>query len=272
MKTLYVSDLDGTLLNSRQQTSDFTNRTINRLVSQGMIFSYATARSFKTSSKVTKGLNVVFPLVLYNGAFILDGRSNAFLLSNVFDQAYVMLLDDLITKDVYPIVYSLIDGAEKFSYIREKCSAGMRDFVLSRSGDSRNNPVHSVKDLQKGTPFYITCIDTPQKLKPLYQKYKNTYHCVYQVDLYSGAQWLEFMPKKATKSNAVLQLKKLLNCDKIVAFGDGVNDLDLFKAADECYAVANAVDALKAMATGIIDSNDNDGVAKWLAGNAFFGA
>ena len=46
MKTLYVSDLDGTLLNSQQQTSTYTNQTIEKLVDQGMLFSYATARSY----------------------------------------------------------------------------------------------------------------------------------------------------------------------------------------------------------------------------------
>ena len=55
MKTLYVSDLDGTLLRSNISTSDFTNRTINDLVGKGMLFSYATARSYVTSVKVTKG-------------------------------------------------------------------------------------------------------------------------------------------------------------------------------------------------------------------------
>lgn len=42
MNTLYVSDLDGTLLRSNQKTSEFTNFTINNLVERGMIFSYAT--------------------------------------------------------------------------------------------------------------------------------------------------------------------------------------------------------------------------------------
>lgn len=45
MTTLYVSDLDGTLLRSNQKTSAYTNRTINELVEKGMLFSYATARS-----------------------------------------------------------------------------------------------------------------------------------------------------------------------------------------------------------------------------------
>jgi hypothetical protein len=45
MKTLYVSDLDGTLLNSQETTTQYTNQIINELVDNGMLFSYATARS-----------------------------------------------------------------------------------------------------------------------------------------------------------------------------------------------------------------------------------
>ncbi|MDO5156865.1 MAG: HAD hydrolase family protein [Eubacteriales bacterium] len=56
MKTLYVSDLDGTLLRSNEVTSDYTNDVINRLTSDGMLFSYATARSLVTAKKVTKGI------------------------------------------------------------------------------------------------------------------------------------------------------------------------------------------------------------------------
>ena len=62
-------------------------------------------------------------------------------------------------------------------------------------------------------------------------------------------------------------MKRFLNCDRIVAFGDGLNDIDMFKIADECYAVSNAEDELKALATGVIESNDDDGVAKWLSEN-----
>ena len=59
-------------------------------------------------------------------------------------------------------------------------------------------------------------------------------------------------------------MKRLWNCDKVVSFGDAINDIPMFEISDECYAVENAVEELKALATGIIDSNDNDGVAKWL--------
>ena len=62
-------------------------------------------------------------------------------------------------------------------------------------------------------------------------------------------------------------MKELLGCGRLVVFGDGINDMDMFKIADESYAVENAVPELKAIASGTIGSNDDDGVAKWLYKN-----
>jgi hydroxymethylpyrimidine pyrophosphatase-like HAD family hydrolase len=70
VKTLYVSDLDGTLLQSDETLSSFSIQTINHLVSQGMLFSYATGKSIVTASRVTSGLSHRIPVILYNGAFI----------------------------------------------------------------------------------------------------------------------------------------------------------------------------------------------------------
>ena len=61
-----------------------------------------------------------------------------------------------------------------------------------------------------------------------------------------------------------MQLKQKLECDRLVVFGDGKNDIDMFEIADEAYAVENAVKELKDMATETIESNENDGVAKYL--------
>ncbi len=54
----------------------------------------------------------------------------------------------------------------------------------------------------------------------------------------------------------------------MVSFGDAVNDIPMFRISDECYAVANAVEELKAMADGVIGDNDSDAVARWLLANA----
>ena len=75
MKTLYVSDLDGTLLNSQQQTSTYTNEVIEKLVDRGMLFSYATARSYYSAKPATKGLTAKIPLILYNGCLLYTSPS-----------------------------------------------------------------------------------------------------------------------------------------------------------------------------------------------------
>ena len=53
------------------------------------------------------------------------------------------------------------------------------------------------------------------------------------------------MPLEASKSNAIRQLQCMLDCEKLIVFGDGKNDIDMFQRADERYAVANAHDDLK---------------------------
>lgn len=263
MKTLYVSDLDKTLLRSNQKTSEFTNNTINRLIEKGMLFSFATARSYYTVKKVTKGLNIKLPLIIYNGAFIIDSQTGELLISNYLDTAD-KIVDDLLHHNIYPIVYSYINSAERFSYVKDKCTKGMTAFLGDRTDDIRNNPLDDEKQLCGGIPFYITCMDEEEKLAPLYEKYRKDYHCVFHRDVYSGEQWLEIMSKEASKANALKQLKEYLKCDRVVVFGDHKNDIDMFETADECYAVENAVDELKQIATGSIESNDDDGVAKWL--------
>ncbi len=69
-KVFYVSDLDGTLLNSGQALSAFTVNAINSLVGRDAFF-YATARSYCTAGKITQGISPQIPVIIYNGAFVL---------------------------------------------------------------------------------------------------------------------------------------------------------------------------------------------------------
>lgn len=266
-KCLYVSDLDGTLLRSDETISDYTCDVINRLTESGILFSYATARSYVTAKKVTKGLDTKIPLIVYNGAFVIDNVSEEILISNFFEDDIKEVLEELFANEVYPIVYSFIDKVEFFSFIPDKCSQGMRDFLNTRKGDRRFREADNREQLIQGNLFYITCIDSKEKLEPFFEKYKERYHVVFQQDIYTKEQWLEIMPKEASKANAILQLKKLLGCEKVISFGDAANDMDMFHISDEAYAVANAFDELKQVATGVIESNNNDGVAKWLIDN-----
>ncbi|MGN0678290.1 MAG: HAD family hydrolase [Oscillospiraceae bacterium] len=267
LKTLYISDLDGTLLRSDETISEYTSDVINRITDRGILFSYATARSLITAKKVTGAIKAQIPLITYNGTFIFDNVTEEIIAANFFDHSVVDLLEDLFANQVYPIVYAFVDGKEKFSFLPELCTRGMNTFLDSRKGDVRTNSVMTIDDLKKGDIFYITCIDSPEKLQPLYEKYNESYHCVYQKDIYSKEQWLEFLPRGASKANAVKQLKTMMKCDRVVVFGDGKNNIDMFEQADEAYAVQNAHEDLKKYATAIIQSNDDDGVAKWLERN-----
>ncbi|MBQ3217046.1 MAG: HAD family hydrolase [Oscillospiraceae bacterium] len=266
MKTLYVSDLDGTLLRKNETVSEYTCGVIRRLPEAGQLFSYATARSFITASRVTAGIGVSLPVIVYNGSFIADSLTGEHIAENAFGADIRSLLDDLMSRDVRPIVYSMQDR-ERFSWLPAKASRGMTWFNNSRKGDIRATPVENAEGLRKGRIFYMTCIDEPEKLVPLYEAYRGKYHCILHRDIYSGEQWLEFMPKGVSKSAAIRQLMAHLGCKRLVVFGDGKNDLDMFRMADECYAVENAHPGLKAAATGIIGANEEDGVARWLEEN-----
>jgi len=268
VKTLYASDLDGTLLCSDETLSEYTVRTINALVECGMLFTYATARSYVTASRVTRELTARIPLIVYNGAMIVDNRTGAVLLSNFFEDSVHSLLDDLLEHGVFPIVYAMVNGRELFTYVDARCTAGMRQFVDSRRDDPRKRPVADASCLYEGNAFYVTCIADEEKLMPFYEKYKERYHCVYHLDIYTKTQWLEIMPQAASKANAVRQLKERLGCERLVVFGDGKNDLDMFEIADVSCAVWNADESLKRIATHVIGSNDESGVAMWLAAHA----
>ena len=268
-KTLYISDLDGTLLLPNERLSDHTKSTLNAMIDRGLLFSYATARSFVTASKVTAGLCAQFPVIVYNGAFIIDNKTGKILLSNYFAPDSVREIRDILEREgISPIIYAFVDGAEKFSSYDAKITEGARRFLSTRKGDRRENPVDSADELYAGEMFYFTCIAAQERLAPIYHLLKDKHTCIFHQDIYTDDHWLEILPKEATKASAALVLKAHLGCDKIVAFGDGKNDIPMFQIADESYALENAVVELKEISTQVIGANTEDGVVSWLAEHA----
>ena len=270
MKTLYVSDLDKTLLRDDQLLSDLSEKAIEKLMGEGMIFTYATARSADTARTATKGLKIPFAIV-YNGAFIVDTESGEQIMSSAFRKnESEKLIKELLSSGVYPRVFSMTDGRERFTYTPEHLeSAAAKEYFRTRKNDPRAR-LGEEKDLLEGEIFLISCCGEKERLLPLYEKLKDACICHFYPDSYSPDHYLEFLPEGATKAAAVLRLKEHLGCEKIVAFGDAVNDVSMFEIADECFAVENACDELKAIATAVIPSNEEDGVAKWLLANAEF--
>lgn len=266
VRTLYVSDLDGTLLGGDGRLSRYAVDALNRLIGGGMLFAYATARSFATAAKVTRGIRMSLPAIVYNGTFIVDGLSGERLLSNTLDKGFVADAADFLgRRGVRALVYAFVDGVERVSWLRGGVNDGIAEYIASRAGDPRLREAATPAELFAGEVFYITCVGEREEMLAVRDEYAPRSDCNLTLTQESGrAWWCELMSPAASKGSAVLRLKAMLGADRVVAFGDQVNDLPLFAAADECYAVANAAPRLKAAATGVVGPNDGDGVVRWL--------
>ncbi len=270
MKTLYISDLDGTLLGEDDKISDYTRTIINGFLKSGVLFTYATARSLSSASIVTEGLTLSLPVIVYNGVHIAHPHTGERIVQNGFSALDAgAAADFFIKRKQYPLVYSYVDGRECVSWLTGHENEGMLHYLHSRKGDKRLRGVNGTDALFAGEIFYFTLIGSKDELTPIYEYFDRLapYNTLLQRELYRDEYWCEIIPKGATKANAMLALKEILGCDRTVCFGDGINDLPMFMSADECYAVENAVSQLKAAATGIIGSNREDGVARWLMEN-----
>ena len=113
-KTLYLSDLDGTLLTPAVRLSAFTAETVNRFVEGGGYFSYATARSGESSKTITEGLRVRLPVITHNGAYIVDRDTNETLYKTVFSREETEeVLSTFFTADLCPITNAIIEGRHR---------------------------------------------------------------------------------------------------------------------------------------------------------------
>lgn len=268
MKTLYVTDLDGTLLSSQKIVSEYSIQVIKELVEKGMLFTYATARSLSSASIVTKGLHLKTPIVAYNGAHIFNPETSERIASESFKKSEVEYVENILKEHrISPMVYSFVNNKETVSWVYGTETEGIQRYLDSRKNDGRMRSLETDEKLYEGDVFYFTCIGEKTLFEEAYKELQkeDRYMCTLQAEPYNKDEyWLEIMPRKATKANAILKLKEILGCDKVVSFGDAINDIPMFCISDECYAMENAVEELKKIATDVIGSNEKDGVAVWL--------
>lgn len=138
MKTLYVSDLDGTLLNREPRLSAYTAETLNLLIEEGLPFTYATARSVHSARIVAAGLQTRLPVITYNGVFLQDAQTGKVLSRTVFSPEEVEnLAGHLSRHPVSALAYALLDGEERVSWLPERENEGVRYYLSCRKGDKR---------------------------------------------------------------------------------------------------------------------------------------
>ncbi len=270
LKTLFVSDLDGTLLTSKECISEYSLKHLNELIDGGLAFTYATARSLNSAAKACWGLRQNLPVILYNGAVIMEPSTRRMLYNNHFNRGQLMYLKELFYRhNAWPLVYSFRGLEERVSWVTEKETAGMRRYLERRKDDPRLHPVTSREELAGDEIFYFNCIGKKEDLDALHEEVENSLDmkCIYERETYQTDYWCEIMPRSTSKGAAAEELKKILAAEKLVVFGDGINDVELFKSADEKYAMKNADESLKALATSVIGYSEEDGVVKFIMEN-----
>ncbi len=269
--TLYVTDLDGTLLRSDATLSPYTISTINRLTEQGLAFTYATARSIESARPIAGELNLRLPAITRNGAVLADNATGKHLEKALFTEEEVALLKEMLPELPRCGFVSCFLGEEMFkAYVPGNLVPGMVQYADYYRDDPKMKPVKTLEEMFFGQPGYVTLIDDREKAAKIYEKVRQYpgWECIFQKDTYWDEYWVEVCPRNCTKAKAILKMKEQYGFRKVVAFGDSVNDMPMFRAADEAYAVSNALEALKEIATGVIGGNNEDAVARFLESRA----
>ena len=271
MKTLFVSDLDGTLLTAKETVSEYSMRLLNKLIDEdGVLFTYATARSLNSAAKAVWGLRQNLPVILYNGAIVMEPWNGNKLYNSHFTGTVRADIRRILHEyDVWPLVYSFLGNKERVSWLRGRETEGMKRYLSRRAGDPRLNPVDSPDELKDDEIFYYTYIDAKERTDVLHAVFEKDarFRCIYQQETYQSDYWLEIMPAGTSKGAAATVLKERLGAERLVVFGDALNDRELFRAADEAYAVENADEELKKAATAVIGYSEEDSVSKFIRDN-----
>lgn len=267
MKTLYISDLDGTLLNKNAELSDRSAEIIGKLINKGLTFSVATARSI-SSVKIIEKLPINVPVIQLNGVLLYDVTKRKYIDCVPIDTESAKSVIEILRKfNRMSFVYK-IDNEYGINVEFEKIyNDSERNFFYSRKRDYKSfEQVKKITINNNSQIIYFTMIDKYDSLLPIYSEIKKLENikAVLYSDNYSNYYFLEIFSSEATKANSVQKLKKIIGADKVVAFGDNFNDIDMLKIADVGIAVGNSVDELKKYADIVIADNDNDGVAEYL--------
>lgn len=271
MQTLYVSDLDGTLLGSDRKVGSESVRLLNEAVEKGAMFSVATARTPATVGPLLSEVNCTLPLIVMTGAAIWDRRDNQYLHASFHRATTAKRLVDLYRRHgLSTFIYIL--GEDNVIHIyhignmsplervfmEERLATPYKRFHIPEDGNSE-----LPSKLDRVLLFYS--MRPTEEVERVYDEIKDAddLRAVFYHDMYGEEiALMEVFSPDASKANAVRILADMVGADRIVAYGDNVNDLPILEVADDAVAVENAVDAVKGIADRIIGPNTENSVAK----------
>ncbi len=269
--TLYITDLDGTLLNRESIVPSESIKIVNSLLKKGMLFTVATARTPATVVPLLKQLDLELPAILMNGSVLYDVRHQRYIRTHPFtDDDFPLHCTALLeSRGLVPFVYRIDDNMLHVfheplnndiqrQFKRERENSPYKEFI----------PVGDYKTVLTGNPpLFLLVIDRLDRLQTAAAEIERIGNCslyCYRDVLNPEYGNLEIYPKGVSKAATAQLVIDQMNPWEVVAFGDNLNDLPLFAHADRRYATGNALDEVKRHATAVIDDNDRNGVARFL--------
>lgn len=270
--TLYVSDLDGTLLGADSRLSPATVENLNRAIAAGAAFTVASARTPATASGILADVDMNVPAVLMTGAALWDRESNSYSHTHFINPEVAAQMVEIYRAEHLPtFLYTLSDNKINIHhighlsdierrFIDERRDSPFKTFNIPSDGDSQlPSPIENTLLLYAMRPTddverVFKRIRTLEGVNPIF------YHDIFGPE--TGI--MEVFSPEASKAAAVRELAEARGYDRIVAFGDNLNDLPLLRMADVAVAVENAVPEVKETADIIIGPNTSDSVSKFI--------
>jgi Cof subfamily protein (haloacid dehalogenase superfamily) len=272
-RRLYVSDLDGTLLDAQARLSEFSRASLTRLLNAGVAFTVATARSAQAVRSILGDLPTNIPIVEQNGACITDLVTGRHLLVSDLPLALGhKALGRFREFDADPIVACIVGDVDRLLF-ESPSNAGTLWYIdeKRKAADPR---LQQTAEVVLGSATKLLSLTTlvPERVgRSLAAALVTELGGEIQVRLahhtYVPGFWeLSVLDAAATKAAAISALRNQLQMAdaELVVFGDAENDIDMFRSADVAIAVENSVPELLGIATQIVASNLADGVARWL--------
>lgn len=271
--TLYVSDLDGTLLSNDSRVSRRSAEIISELTRNGAMITVATARTPATVVPLLADTLTTPPAVVMTGcAYWLrdEGRFDDALFMPPCDVTAALELCHRL--GVAPFVYVMASDGSTLDVYHSSPTLNRAEesFWLERS-QLRLKRFHlgkHVPDNVIGRTMLLYAMGEGNAICTAAEAFGAATDCsvacypdIFNKNIYN----LEIFPPKVNKAAAITRLKEALGADRLVAFGDNLNDLSMLAAADVAVAVGNALPEVKAAADIVIEPNSTDAVARFIA-------
>ena len=267
---LFVTDLDGTLINNKREIPKKSLEILNKLIDEGVNFTVATARTPATAVKILEDLNLKLPVALMNGVLIYDTKELKYIdIKGIDKESANEVLNIFKSYNKNPLVYGVKDNhlwvyhkefenIYEYNFYKERADKKLKTFVKVKDYDS---------SLSDSNIINFVAFDNYDKISDIAEKIKSIEGVTvnYYKDVYEDCYFLEAYSSEASKANGIKYLSKYINYSKVICFGDNLNDIPMFELADEAYATANAAEEIKKIATDVIGSCEEDGVAEFLA-------